>query len=100
LAIKAINEGAVARFFTKPCIDAELGAAIRQALREKELLGHARRLLGRARSQTALLERLEADNPGITRLRRNHDGTIVLKDVPEDYDALMVEFRRELDRVE
>ncbi len=36
-AIRAINEGAVYRFFTKPCDEVELALAIRKALEEKRL---------------------------------------------------------------
>jgi len=45
VAIRAINEGAVYQFFTKPCNPARLGVAIRKALERKVLLVENRRLL-------------------------------------------------------
>ncbi|MBN2021696.1 MAG: response regulator [Pirellulales bacterium] len=35
-AIRAINEGAVFRFFTKPCDEVELAIAIREALEQRQ----------------------------------------------------------------
>ena len=39
-AIRAINEGEVYQFLTKPCSGSELAMAIRKALEQKELLGN------------------------------------------------------------
>ncbi len=44
-AIRAINEGRVYQFFTKPCNPAHLAVAIRKALEHKDLLEQHRRLL-------------------------------------------------------
>jgi two-component system, probable response regulator PhcQ len=44
-AIRAINEGRVYQFFTKPCNPAHLGVAIRKALEHKEAVELANRLL-------------------------------------------------------
>lgn len=38
LAIKAINEGQIYRFFTKPCNEIDLAVTIRHALRQKDLV--------------------------------------------------------------
>ncbi len=40
-ALRAINEGKVYRYFTKPCDIVELALAIRHGLEEKEILGPA-----------------------------------------------------------
>jgi len=37
--IRAINEGKVYRYFTKPCRDVELALAIRHAIEEKDAVG-------------------------------------------------------------
>ena len=37
LAVRAINDGAVSRFFVKPCNPVDLAATIRQALQHKDL---------------------------------------------------------------
>lgn len=44
-AIRAINEGAVYQFFTKPCDDVQLAIAIRKALEHASLARENRRLL-------------------------------------------------------
>ena len=44
-AIRAINEGGVFQFFTKPCHDVELAIAIRKAMEERDRRRQDRRLL-------------------------------------------------------
>jgi two-component system, probable response regulator PhcQ len=51
-AVRAVNEGGVFRFFTKPCKEFELAVAIRQALERGDELRRARRLLESAHSST------------------------------------------------
>jgi two-component system, probable response regulator PhcQ len=77
-AIKAINEGKVYRFFTKPCDPVDLAVTIRQALGEKALLAENRRLRRSLDEQGEQLRRLEADNPGITTVRRDPTGAVIL----------------------
>jgi len=48
-AIRAINEGAVYHFFTKPCDPVQLAVVIRKALEHKELLEENQRLLAASR---------------------------------------------------
>jgi len=57
-AIRAINEGAVYHFFTKPCDPVQLAVVIRKALEHKELLEENRRLLAVSRSTEQPRERL------------------------------------------
>jgi DNA-binding NtrC family response regulator len=68
VALDAINRGAVARFFVKPCDPRELAAAIRQAIGERALMRAARRLLSRVREQDRLLGAIEARHPGLAAL--------------------------------
>jgi two-component system, probable response regulator PhcQ len=77
-AIKAINDGKVYRFFTKPCDPADLAISIRQALREKALLVENRRLMRQLQDQADLIRRLESENPGITSVRRDNTDAIIL----------------------
>jgi two-component system probable response regulator PhcQ len=51
IAIRAINEGQVYHFFTKPCDDVLLGIAIRKAIEHRALLTENRRLLELNRRQ-------------------------------------------------
>jgi two-component system, probable response regulator PhcQ len=56
--IRAINEGRVFQFFTKPCSPLHLDAAIRKALEHKSLLDENRRLADVNRRNVAELNRL------------------------------------------
>lgn len=57
-AIRAINEGRVYQFFTKPCNPAHLAVAIRKALEHTSLLEENHRLLEANGRQLEELERL------------------------------------------
>jgi len=65
-AMRAINEGEVYRFFTKPWNNDELRVSVRQTLHHFELVREANRLLGRLERQQDLLRELETRYPGIT----------------------------------
>jgi DNA-binding NtrC family response regulator len=94
VAIQAINEGAISRFFTKPADDFDLLVSIRQALQHRALMVEAFRLLKLYKAQQAVLESLERESPGITQLHRDSTGAIDLGDFhPGDYDRLIEELR-------
>ena len=97
LARRAINDGQVYRFFTKPCSTVELAIAIRQGLQHRALLVEGRRLLHTVRRQSAALEALESEVKGLTSVTRDRDGAIVLEDIPMDPVALLHEVQAELD---
>lgn len=78
-AIRAINEGEIFRFFTKPCNIVDLAATVRQAIRIKILSEENDRLLRLARKQFAMLEEIENQYPGITEVKRNTHGEIVFE---------------------
>jgi DNA-binding NtrC family response regulator len=59
--IRAINEGGVHQFFTKPCNPALLGVAIRKAMEHKDLLVENRRLANLNRRQMKQLEQYSRD---------------------------------------
>ena len=94
-AIRAINEGEVYRFFTKPCNEIDLKSTIRSALQQRELELQARRLLQSHRKQSAALEELERVNPGITAVEVDGEGAIVL-DLEGDTEELLKELAREV----
>lgn len=96
VAVRAINQGEVYRFFTKPCESLELAIAIRQALQAKDLLVQSRRLLHTVRRQSAVMEDLEHTTPGVTSVARDATGAVVLEEVPTDLDALLKEVEAEL----
>ena len=80
VAIKAINDGEIYRFFTKPCNTIDLATSIRQALKHRDLVLDARKLMSLVRRQSLVLEELEQDHPGITKVKRDADGTVILSE--------------------
>ncbi len=93
-AMRAINEGKVYHFFTKPCNEIDLAITIRRALEHRELLEKARHLLEVAREQTMLIDearivrRLRVDAPpdrsaAACRGRPAREGRQVLEEMDE-----------------
>lgn len=92
--IKAINQAEVYRYLSKPWDDYEVVAAIKSAIDIYQLKSENERLLEevdtqqqmiRAREQELL--RLEEDNPGITRVRRDVDGSVLIGDRQRGIDG-------------
>ncbi len=79
-AIRAINEGEIYRFFTKPCNMADLIVTIRQALEQKELKKENLRLLNKLNQQTSAIESIEKKHPGITKVKRDKSGAVIIDD--------------------
>ena len=79
-AIKAINDGQVYRFLTKPWDDVELKVTLYLAFEHLDLEREHRRLLSTVRRQADLIKELETQYPGIGELRRNSEGAILLDD--------------------
>jgi DNA-binding NtrC family response regulator len=99
-ALRAINEGQIYRFLTKPCNDMELRITLRQAIQQRELARESRRLLEKFKHHDSILEQLETDHPGITRLQRDSEGTIILDDGDYDLSALIKEIQEVLEESE
>ena len=98
LAIKAINEGEIYRFFTKPYNEIELGIAIRQAIQQSELVREARGFLAAVRDKIVSKESLERRWPGISDVKRDRRGAILLED--SDLGELIDEMRGERTNLE
>ena len=97
IAISAINDGAISRFFTKPCNSADLANTIRQGLEYRDLMIQARRLLKKVKRQEALLNRIEVDKPGITQSASESIEVINLDDeISGSYDDFIDELHRTL----
>lgn len=84
--VGAINKVQISRFLNKPWNDFELKAAVVQALATRALIMENQRLADTVRVQQGILgrqeaelRRLEAESPGITKLRRAPDGGILLE---------------------
>ena len=76
--MRAVNSGEIYRFFTKPWDETELKLALRSALEKYDLEEENRRLLRTVRHQGRELKFLERSYPGISELRKESDGGIVL----------------------
>jgi two-component system probable response regulator PhcQ len=95
-AVKAINQGEIYRFLTKPCDEIELRVCIRQALQHRALLTQAYRLLETLKMQASYINHLEQEHPGISRIKKDQSGSIVIKEVPYDLETLLKEIDAEL----
>ncbi len=95
--IRAINEGEVYRFLTKPCSPIQLAQTIRDALLIKKLSQASARLLEATRRQGRLMDALDEQTPGITRVDYADDGRIALDLSEEDPRSLIEQMQREAD---
>ena len=79
-AMHAINEGKIYRFLTKPCNLVDLSVTIRQALQEKYLTNENKRLAKIVKQQSFSLGEIEKEYPGITKVKRDSGGAIIIDD--------------------
>lgn len=77
-AIQAINEGEIYRFFTKPCNLADIVSSLRNGLEQRDREAEKRRMDSADGDQAATLSELEKQCPGITRIKRDKDGTVII----------------------
>ena len=77
-AIRSINEGEIYRFFTKPFNVFDLAVTIRQALQQKDLMKETQCLLKVVKRQSAFIEEIEQQYPGITKVKRDAEGAIII----------------------
>lgn len=80
-AIRAINEGQIYRFLTKPCHAIDLVATIRKALDHRDTLIENRRLNDIVTEQAVLLRQLEREHPGIGVVRRDESDAVILDEL-------------------
>lgn len=76
--IDAISQGEVYRFLLKPWDDEELKMNIRQALDYYCLQKETRSLARTVKKQNQILKDLEKEHPGISKVEKDEDGSIVL----------------------
>jgi two-component system, probable response regulator PhcQ len=99
-AIRAINDGEIYRFFTKPCNFGELTVILKQAIQQKDLLTETKRLLLAYRHQSALVKQVERRYPGVTKLDKTKTGSIIIDDTPADFDSFFKELKAEVDKAD
>jgi two-component system probable response regulator PhcQ len=102
-AVRAINEGEVYRFLLKPCHPKELEMTILQGLQHKKLVAQSRKLLQEHQKTVSLLETLEKDNPGITKVEMDDDGVIDMEAYDagsgEDVQSLLDDLEKEMAKI-
>ncbi len=95
-AMKAVNEGEIYRFFSKPWDDDNLKFAIRSAIEKYDLEDENRRLLATVKQQSLEIKVLEKRFPGISRVEKDSTGAFVLPDISNDeIESMLVECERE-----
>jgi DNA-binding NtrC family response regulator len=82
--MRAVNSGEIYRFFTKPWSSLELKQSIRSAVEKYDLEAENRRLLKVVKRQSQELRALEAHHPGISQLKRDRAGAVVLPEISDD----------------
>jgi two-component system, probable response regulator PhcQ len=96
VAVDAINEGAISRFFMKPCNISDLVITIRQSLQHKELIAKAMKLLQKVKTQEEVIKTVEKSYPGISDVKRDIEGRITLPDTPVDYESFIKKINESL----
>ena len=77
-AVRAINEGEIYRFFTKPWDDQDLRISIRIASEHLKLQRRNLELLDELNKTKNLLDQLEEKYPGISKVKRDEEGRIII----------------------
>jgi two-component system, probable response regulator PhcQ len=93
--MKAVNDGEIYRFFTKPWDEYQLKLAVRSAIERYDLEEENRRLLLTVKRQAIELRSLEEKYPGISRVDKTQTGSYVIPDIPdEELDCVIRECTR------
>jgi DNA-binding NtrC family response regulator len=80
VAIRAVNEGKLYRFLTKPWKDEELKVILKNALQLRGLLVRNNKLLKKIKQQEDHIRSLESRHPGIGSVERDEFGAIIIDD--------------------
>lgn len=99
-AMRAINEGAVFRFLTKPCEPAELLAALHAALEQRELLLENRRLVELLRRRHGEVRDVRRGALELREVVKDESGAIVIGGVLQDLSTIVEEMEREVAEAE
>jgi len=91
-AERAIKHGEIFRFLAKPWNDVDLIITIRQAIQMSRLSKTNRVLLQKLKEATSILQDLEHDHPGITRINTDSDGSIIIDDLGDEAEDILSSF--------
>jgi len=78
VAVDAINTTGLYKFILKPWDNGELVMTIRRALEQRTLILENRQLTRELLRRDSILREMEKDNPGISRIKRDQEGWVVL----------------------
>jgi len=78
IVMNAINEAGVYKFILKPWNDNNLKVTIKRALETLELIWERDSLLEEVKTRDAILQNLEKQHPGISKVERDEDGFIII----------------------
>jgi two-component system probable response regulator PhcQ len=95
--VRAINEGEVFRFVTKPWDDEDLKITIRHALMQYDLWSENRQLVRTVQVQRDALREIEEQYPGISKgpdVRRGNEDIYVIdeSELPETMEELVMKY--------
>lgn len=79
VAMEAINTIGLYKFILKPWDNNDLLITVRRALEQLELIRENRRLVVKLKNRELILEELEKEHPGISRVPRDSQGRIKLE---------------------
>ena len=87
ISIESINQGEIFRFLLKPWNNEELRMTLQTAFKYHDVILENERLTKTVQKQSSLIDEIEKKYPGISEMKIEEDGTILLED--EDFsDAL------------
>jgi len=78
VAVDAVNKTSVYKFILKPWDNEMLRISIMRALEHRDLIVRNKLLINEIKKRNSLIELLERDNPGITRIKKDSSGNIIL----------------------
>ena len=78
IATQAINEAGIYKFIVKPWDEVDLRLTIRRALESLEVVQQRDVLLQKIKQHQSLLDELEKEYPGITRVDRDAEGYVII----------------------
>jgi DNA-binding NtrC family response regulator len=97
-ALRAINEGRIYQFFTKPCNEIDLAITIRRALEGKDLLAKSRDLLEVTKRQSLLIDEARVLRRLRDLPRKDRSEAVAKEGRPMDQRELVEEIDQEVSK--
>jgi len=97
-AMRAVNQGEIYRFFTKPWDPYELKLSLWHGFEKYDLEEEQRLLLATIKRQRNEMAALEREFPGISQVKRDRSTAVLVQDItPEDIEEIKEWCRRQQD---